>query len=427
MGIIALLLCFGFLLNSFINKNDKFLGPNKLFYLLWTIILLFSNMRLLGLIKPSNEAYFLITMMLVFFWIGYKGQKFIKFKKFHNYKINMYCIKYKTFYFACICILIFNMIDIYMVIIQIKKGIQLWQIRNWILEPFGSDNPIIGRIGLSEQVIRTIIIEPLKAIIPIISAYDFFYDKKHKQKIMVQVFSILVLVTSTIAGVGGRFSILCFILYYFMAFIIFEKVKKIDIKKYKKLYIIFASVALMIVILYTTLRTGKGNFFRQFYKYFSIPPTLLSLWLENIKNIPHTYGLLTTFGIHSYIFRGLKIVGLNFLVPDIYDKLYTYITNAEKFLNVGIGNANAFVTPIYYFYIDGGYIFTIIASTIFGILISRQYEKLQKNINIKNFIIYALIMYGIFTSFMRVQTVIPTYIISFLMVNLLVKEVENEE
>src|SRR5699024_3458204 len=122
------------------------------------------------------------------------------------------------------------------------------------------------------------------------------------------------------------------------------------------------------------------------------------------------------------LFRGLDTVGLDFLVPQIYNEAYSNILNAEIFKDVGYGIGNAFVTPIYYFFIDGGYPFVCIASFVFGCIITGFYEKFEENINIKSFAFYGLIMYGVFVSFMRIQTAIPAYIISFILVLILMKE-----
>ena len=168
------------------------------------------------------------------------------------------------------------------------------------------------------------------------------------------------------------------------------------------------------VILFTAFRTGKGNFIKQVYTYFALPPTLLSIWLPEIENVEHTYGLLTFFGVHSYFFRALETMGLNSLVPTVYNDVYNHILNAEIFKNVGYGVGNAFVSPIYYFFIDGGYPFVCMASYFFGLLVSSFYRKFEeKIINIKGFVVYALTTYGIFLTFMRIQTCIPAYIISF--------------
>ena len=89
--------------------------------------------------------------------------------------------------------------------------------------------------------------------------------------------------------------------------------------------------------------------------------------MKALENSQYTYGMLTLFGIHSYIFRFFGIIG--FELPDIYNVAYQYVLNANLFRQVGFGTANSFVSPVYYFYLDGGVVFVILASTVVGCLI----------------------------------------------------------
>ena len=137
--------------------------------------------------------------------------------------------------------------------------------------------------------------------------------------------------------------------------------------------------------------------------------------------------MLTFFGIHSYIFRGLKTVNMGFLVPEVYNNAYNYLLKAEDFVQSGMGAANAFVTPIYYFYIDGGYPFVCIASVLFGILISTVYKRICNKIDVRNFVLYILSVYGVFLTFIRIQTCIPGYIIAIMLIFIIFKREKKNE
>ena len=230
------------------------------------------------------------------------------------------------------------------------------------------------------------------------------------------------LLLSSIAGGGGRLGYIyyfgCFLLAFFNIYKS-DKISEQTKRKYKKIVLTILGIGFLLVVALTIFRTGKGNFIKQVYTYFALPPTLLSIWLPQIKEVEHTYGLLSFFGVHSYFFRTLETIGLSNLVPNIYNDVYTHILNAENFKNVGYGVGNAFVSPIYYFMIDGGYVFVCIASYFFGLLVSNLYRKLNENINMKKFVIYCLITYGVFLTFIRIQTAIPAYIISFIITYLI--------
>lgn len=421
MSLLIILFCILITTIVFIINKDKLFSPIKMFFCLWTLIITLSCIHITKLNKPSGEAYVLILIMLVSFFIGnilclYINKKSIK----KNNKTNKHkqMELYKTiFYILCIMVIIFNIIDICIVIKYRLNSVPMWKIRNWALAPFGSTNPILVRRTFVESILRNIILEPFAMLIHPVAAYYLFFDKNKKTKICMLGASILTLVTNSVAGGGGRLGYIFFIMSYGIAFWSLYKINKIDkktLKKYKRLIIVFSILAFIAIFGFTIIRAGKGSFLKQFYKYFAMPPTLLSEWLPTIKKVPHTYGLLTTFGIHSYFFRTMGQMGLNSLVPCIFTTSFSHILAAEKFLPIGDGVGNAFVTPIYYFYIDGGYPFVIIASIFFGYIITHMFNKINKDLNIRNYVLYMLIIYGVLVSFMRIQTAIPSYVISIL-------------
>ena len=72
MSAIACLTSFIFLIISVVReKHNKAISFMSLFYALWTFILFLSMLNLYNITKPSDEAYILIMLMLIFFGIGY--------------------------------------------------------------------------------------------------------------------------------------------------------------------------------------------------------------------------------------------------------------------------------------------------------------------------------------------------------------------
>ncbi len=419
---------------SFKRKNASMI-PLVFFLLLWTIILFLSCFHLYGMYPASDEAYWLLIIMEVCFFVGYK---LVEWNKKNDPKINDKYTKHLEFsnvYFYIIYIIgfitiILSIIDLVVVLKQYNLGVPLWQIRNWSLQPFGSKNPILSRRSFIEELVRTIICSPFTTIIHPIACYYLFNGELKKRKIALIFISIMILITSSLAGGGGRIGFIYYLLCLYLSFkvnkLTNEKIAKKNNTKYKRIFKTAIVISMTGIILYTGIRTGFGNTIKEAYTYFAMPPTLLSQWLPVIKVSTHTYGYLSFFGLHSYVFRFLNMANIG-LVPGIYNISYTYITQAEQFLSIGSGISNAFVTPIYYFYLDGGYPFVIGASGFFGMLVSHFYTNFKKQINIKSFTIYALIMLAIFVSFMRIQTAIPSYIISFILVHLIFYRKKKEK
>lgn len=471
MGIVLLLFSFAFLILSFLKFKNRILNPAVLFFGLWTFILFLSNLSLYGLDKPSNEAYFLLFLMLLCFFIGsyfyekitkifskLKEKLFFK-KKIKKIKNNKEIInkkriidvvydkleekkiikkvlkedrtadlKFKIIYFLIFLLILFTVIDCIVVIKGLSSGVPMWQIRRWGMGVFGVDsNPMLDRRSFIEEAFRSIILTPFETLLPAIAAYSLFSSKTRKNKYLLSILAIIVLVLTSFAGGGGRLGFIYYFGCFLLAFLVFSsksKFSKLDFKKYKKYILAFLISSFLIVVLYTCIRSGAGNFIEEVYTYFALPPTLLSKWIDKLQGVSHTYGLLTFFGVYSYAFRVFETLGLIFLIPSVYTDVFQHLLNAEIFLEIGCGVANAFVTPVYYFFIDGGYIFVCISSLFFGYLVSKFYKYFINKITLKSFVLYALVMYGIFVTFMRIQTAIPSYIISFIMVYFLIEKKE---
>lgn len=430
MGYITFILSAIMLVVSIKKHKNNLLNPVVLFFTLWTGILFLSILNLYDIYRPSAKAYLLILLMLIFFFIGSFINKILPFLKNKTQKLKKQKIQpfYIAIYILVALFLFFTIIDCVIVVQGLLDGVPMWKIRGWRMAPFGtSSNPMLDRRSFIEEIFRSTILTPFEILMPPIAAYTFFNDKNKKRQYTLLISSILMLLTSSFAGGGGRLGFIYFFGTFIISFVLTNKDKiltKETKKKYSKMLLIFMIIGVAIVVLFTSFRTG-ASFIKQCYTYFALPPTLLSLWLPEIEKFKHTYGLLTTFGIHSYLFRGLDAIGLDFLIPQIYNDTFGYMLEAETIKQVGYGVATAFVTPVYYFYIDGGYFFVCLASLLFGMLITNAYNKILQEINIRSFTFYILIMYGIFLTFIRVQTVIPAYVIAFILAAILLPTENN--
>lgn len=414
LGIFAFLsalLCFCYTLRA--TKSAKLFSPASLFFGLWTLILGLSLLHLYHLEPPSSAAYGLLLAMNLSFFAGNLIARKLPFRTSRRPPSHTRT-KWLVFYFLCALVILFNFIDLILVIINLENGTPMWQIRNWTLAPYGSNNPILARRSFLEELIRTLICSPMTLILPGVASYFWFHRKHSPRRLFLMILAILTLCLNAIAGGGGRLGFLFLILCMFCSYYLMHR--STAARKIPKPTIILLVSTLGLMILATTFRTGFGNLFKQFYTYFAMPPTLLSIWLPTLASTSHTFGLLTLFGVFSYPLRLLNLLGLSAFVPPVFDTAMTTMLNAEKFVPTGAGISNAFVTPVYYFFADGGIVFIILASLIFGVLVVYLARRLEHHTDLRKFLFYILIMYGILVSFMRIQTVIPNYLIGFLLV-----------
>lgn len=75
------------------------------------------------------------------------------------------------FYILGTLLIIFCLIDCFIVIQGVAEGIPMWKIRRWGMEVAGSENnPLVARRSFIEGAFRAIILTPFSTLIPPIAA-----------------------------------------------------------------------------------------------------------------------------------------------------------------------------------------------------------------------------------------------------------------
>jgi oligosaccharide repeat unit polymerase len=366
--------------------------------------------------------------MLIFFFVGSLFVS-IKTKHYHNENqensINKNKHNLRSFYVLIILIIIFRTIDSLVIIKGILDDIPIWEVRRWGLGAYGIDtNPLVDRRSFIEEVFRVLVLKPFWWLVPPVVAFNLFNIETKKKHTTLLVLSLLALVLGSFSGGGGRLVYIYFFGCFFFAFQSLSNkshFKQFNMKRYKKYAYTMFVFALIMVLLITNVRIGMGTFIKHTYTYFALAPTLLSIWLSDLMESTPLFGMLTFFGAHSHFFRIFQFLGLEVFIPQTYYETFHWILNAEVYRDVGAGNLNAFVTPIYYFFIDGGYLFVCLASMISGIAVVRVFNNFKHNINIKTFTFYSIILNVVFLSFMNIQTINSEFWLSLIFAYILLR------
>jgi len=96
------------------------------------------------------------------------------------------------------------------------------------------------------------------------------------------------------------------------------------------------------------------------------------------------------------------------------------VTQRRVLIAPGI-SFNAFLTPFYYFYLDGGMIGNILLSFIFGFVSTLVYINHLNRRNYNSMINYLLVFFTLYMSMVRIQFFQMRFSLSFLYVYLLFK------
>lgn len=394
-------------------KNKDIYNPLTILFSIFGLILFFASLHLYGLYRASQYTYTIIFVGLISFFIGYCFIELIKTKKPYSgtkyFDFFKYTIRYKLLYYICFIIIIFLSYRTMQVIEALSQGHSMSVIR--------SDAYSIINVSDWYSIISQYVVKPIVfALIPL-TVIDFFIGKK---KLVVITLIIIVL---TALGDGGRFIFLYILAQVLITAIIFKDrigfSNKIVFNRKMKLSVISLFIVISIAIFnITELRGVSSSFFRHIYFYTAGCIPHLDYRLNLLES--YTYGITFFRGYITTLLVFLNGTGiLNY--PNFFTEAVQLAHVEDRVLIASDSYYNAFVTPFFYFYLDGGLIGVIISSFVYGIIFALSYYFVKNKRNILNVAIFLLLMQGAFTSMVRWQFIIPAYALSFVFVIFLVK------
>ena len=439
MGLFSVFIGLFLLTISIIIYRKGPLHPVVFFFVMWTTVCAFSAFQK-KMFAASDETYDLIIIMLICVFIGSLAYFFPALRlrnsdsdleySYENVSGNSKKTPLLLAYILLIIYVGISLIDSYIIVKNYLQGTELWVMRGWRMSTFGVDsNPLVDRQSFAEVIFRATILYPLQNLVAPISAYLFFNKSlrlKYKNFLFLAAFSFLLTIVAT--G-GSRNTIVyyfgCFILYYLLSgeksSHVKQQIKKTGTNFFVTSFILVVAIALVLFV--TNARTNL-SVWDSVSSYLGVAPTLLTIHLPEIQQIPPTYGMLSFFGLITYPMRFLQQIGLESVIPTTYFTAFQQVLNAQSFYVVSATGLvrNAYVTPIFYFLIDGGVPFLVVASLGFGAVLGRFSKNFFKKVTLKKFTYYSLVMQAILFSFVQVPTVQPSFVFSILLAWVLLGE-----
>ena len=163
---------------------------------------------------------------------------------------------------------------------------------------------------------------------------------------------------------------------------------------------------------------GFAGISKMLAEYFSGCLTIMSKKLEQLSGFSYTFGSLTLYGYCKYFEKFfslfLKVLGFEMQTP-LFHAAGIQMAQIESAVNIGSGMSNAFVTPFYYFYVDGGLVGVILFSFIWGVFCNQCYTGLRIKFSVKSFYLWAFAMFTICFSMIRAWLATPEMAATLLM------------
>lgn len=411
ISIILCIILIAIALTTTKNFLKNIINPLLIFGIIWFLILWFNSLHLFNLNKSEDGIYFMILIGIISFLLGYlivymfkKRYRLIvnyKYDKLKSNSYKQYSPRYKLLCILgtiCIVYYIKNFITVVNLLLQ---GNDLSIIR----EMAQDSESILNIRSNIENAIRILFILPWSMALEAIVAVDFWKGKRYKPLLII---CIIIIVLRVITD-GGRTPIVNFMIYFIVSYILsMNKEKNIKIQnkksKNKRWYLIIGMIIGVIILYYTTISRAGKTVLKTTYYYFAMEPYMFDIWSRIVNN-----NNLVGFGLASmngfvfpvlYLLKNILGIGFPKYWSSIYDMILLTDSKWQIITETGI-SANAYVSMFWFFYLDGRVLGIVIGALVYGMIACSTYFAAMKYNTSKHICIYALILQGLFFSFIR--------------------------
>lgn len=409
------------------KSENKWYNPVTIFYIVWGLILIMYELRLYGLFEVSYLTYSVISLGLLFFFIGYlvnnREHRIIRItsmSKIRNIHMPTHEeINYKIARIAACIVLIYFILEGIETLKLIKLGYSLFDIRT-ALQGYTKYDFTEQLTGLRSQlgIFYTVILSMYNSLLVLI-CIDFFAGKRDKWLIGMTVACLLVKSMKE----GSRVTLFSFIIYFIFAMIIYRKSIKISrkIKKIITISVLFLIIA-MVSISIIRLKKMQKTLFEEIYLYFTCCIPLLDYWINTLNNnlIKYTHGATSLYGIVQIPVLIIQVLYGHSI--EWYRAGAQAIADTETFITVRDASysyrSNAYTTLFYYLYKDAGLLGVAVGSTIFSTVCTSVYKRvifgLNKSIKSERVVyIYLLLIQAMILSFVRSYFAVASFSFAF--------------
>lgn len=422
---LSTIFCILFAIIAFWSEK-KILNPVTVFCGLWGIVIFLSSLHLYNLFSASMKIYDWIFLGIISYVFGYyvvrilskgKAVSFILGKRKTNSQY-VYKPKYTLLYVLIVICFLFYLKDIITMGVQISSIFNLTSVQEMARG--------VGNVSSIESAMRLLIIEPFFiAVIPI-TAIDFWFGKRDRKLFILTI----VLLISKVLSSGGRSAFIQFFFCLFVGFTFIRNKEIVDkdislkkvMKKNRKRIIIIAVIAFIVLLILSLSRAG-ANLVKTIYFDFAMPPYMFETWAEkvDVQNL-YGYGIASLNGVfYLILYIAKNLLRLFSAFPESYQKIYDIVLATDTEWSA-IGNgvfANAYVSIFWFLYLDARQVGIVVGMFLYGILLYMSFSHALRKTSERNVCLYALILMGIFYSFVRMQFTLQNYFLGIIFVFLL--------
>lgn len=410
---IACLLAFVTIVSYLTIQN--IINPITIFAGLWTVIIGLYSLRAFGIYQATNKALYIIGLGLFSFILGAVFPLIMKRRSTSlsapiGIKTNTLRPNYYFLAFLNLVCLAYFMSAISQTISLLRSGHDYEYIHSFYL--WSEESEIGGSIA-ARFLLNWLVWPTTLAVNPILAVVLQFEKSRVKGKKLFVITSIANL-AAYVFVTGARISLAYFAVYYVIVFISLGK--KITMNPRKMFVGLLGGVVILAALNYINVSRGHTSIDKTMYLYVSGCVPHLSEKLKDADygstmGVLSVYGFIKPFlGVVIRVFPSERLINLRTTIEAIKHSTQEriFIADGQRF--------NAFLTPFFYTYLDGGYVMTFVYGFLYGLICSRLFVRLSKNRSMWGLCVYLLILQGLIFSMIRLPFVEMRYVFSLAIV-----------
>lgn len=405
-----------FLIIHIKSRRQTLIDHRVIFVLLFLGLQIIASLRLFGTVECRESIFVMMILAVVAYMFGSicAPKKSIV---YNGHPISrMFDVKIRySFAYALILLAIIVMIPYAMNIRNIILGSSLSEGLLTVRRAAGTgEGAVYAGTSSMQNMLFLLIVEPACYALPPLAATDLLYGKKDKKLL---IGTLIVIVLKTIFAVN-RASLAYAAIMFFLVFIFNKKV--MILSRRQKLIIGITVVALLGGMMYISSIRAFDSFERQLFIYFGGAMHNFEVRLDDIKNSNLiTCGAASLYGFYN-TFLSIIRAFIGFDYPKWYESLVEMISSLESFYSIGGQiSMNAFVTPLWFLYLDGRYVGVFVGMFIYGYVNEKARCLCFTQHNSRTDSIYALLVLGVIFSMVRLHFANYGYAIGLVLILLL--------
>lgn len=269
---------------------------------------------------------------------------------------------------------------------------------------------ILGASRINRNIVSWIVLPVMHASLSTLAIYSQCNNENKsplKKWCTIVILSNLGLFTL----ISGKRSFLVELAMYFIA-VYFLRGKKVKINRRAKFGIVIVAGVLIWAFNYISIGRGSSSITKLFYSYLvGCIPHLSNKLQSSPKDV---VGFTSVYGFFHAPITLINAIVHSQLLSSIRDSMHQLVEYTQVRVPIGPGKTyNAFLTPFFYFYIDGGWVGNVLLSYLFGFVSMHIYHNYLKKRNYHSVVVYLLVFFSLYMSMVRIQYFQMRFALSF--------------